>query len=363
MPSRLHREQIYDAAFDDGLFANLSSTLSEAYDARSCTVHWRHFDGSAQIMSHSGHFSDDQMLNYATNFTGSDLWTLEALRPSRANQVLNCDQLVSPSAYEKSAFYNDWIRAMGDDTFHCMGIVMRTRWGAGIIGLHRGRTQGSFSDKAVQALKEDIADLCRMLVIRGRLTTADAEAKHKDAILNTIGEALIAVGAEGQLVSANRAAETLLERQDCLTVRRGKLVSFDAAADRELRRAIGLVASQCQANAVPIPCRGGGTYELSIVPFRNGHDPQQVLITIRDGRVKDGTLLRRLRALHGLTEAEAEVAVRIAEGESPAMIAEERQVSVDTVRAQLKSVFRKLGCTRQSELVASVKSLPQVFPG
>ena len=67
-----------------------------------------------------------------------------------------------------------------------------------------------------------------------------------------------------------------------------------------------------------------------------------------------------LRSLYGLTRAEAEIAVRIADGVGPAGIAGERGVSVATVRAQVKALAAKLGCARQSEIAALVRALPVV---
>lgn len=59
----------------------------------------------------------------------------------------------------------------------------------------------------------------------------------------------------------------------------------------------------------------------------------------------------RLERLFSLTRTEAEVTVRLAQGESPEAIASARGVSVETVRGQLRSVFSKTGTHRQGELV------------
>ena len=53
-----------------------------------------------------------------------------------------------------------------------------------------------------------------------------------------------------------------------------------------------------------------------------------------------------------LTPAEVKIALGIADGKTLATVAEERGVSVSTVRTQLKSVFVKTGTHRQAELVA-----------
>lgn len=68
----------------------------------------------------------------------------------------------------------------------------------------------------------------------------------------------------------------------------------------------------------------------------------------------------RLQRLFGLTPAEAEMTELLANGESLESIAEVRDVSVDTVRSQLRTVFKKTGMPRQGELVCVVGSLAVV---
>jgi DNA-binding CsgD family transcriptional regulator len=54
----------------------------------------------------------------------------------------------------------------------------------------------------------------------------------------------------------------------------------------------------------------------------------------------------RLQRLFGLTPAEAEMTARLANGESLEAIAEARNVCVNTVRTQLRTVFKKTGTHR-----------------
>jgi len=65
----------------------------------------------------------------------------------------------------------------------------------------------------------------------------------------------------------------------------------------------------------------------------------------------------RLHRLFGLTQAEAQITVQLANGASLENIAEARGVSVDTVRAQVRSVFKKTGIHRQGELICAVGRL------
>lgn len=59
-------------------------------------------------------------------------------------------------------------------------------------------------------------------------------------------------------------------------------------------------------------------------------------------------------AFADLTDAERDVALRVAEGQSNAAIAEARGTHVRTVANQLASLFRKLGVASRAELRAAV---------
>jgi DNA-binding CsgD family transcriptional regulator len=65
----------------------------------------------------------------------------------------------------------------------------------------------------------------------------------------------------------------------------------------------------------------------------------------------------RLRRGFGLSQAEAEVAAALAQGHHLDEIAASRHASLETVRAQLKSVFAKLEVSTQAQLVSRVASL------
>lgn len=65
----------------------------------------------------------------------------------------------------------------------------------------------------------------------------------------------------------------------------------------------------------------------------------------------------RLEHLYGLTRAEAELTVLLAKGESLEAIAAARAVKLDTVRTQLRTVYKKTGTHRQGELVCLAGAL------
>jgi DNA-binding CsgD family transcriptional regulator len=66
---------------------------------------------------------------------------------------------------------------------------------------------------------------------------------------------------------------------------------------------------------------------------------------------------RQLRNLYNLSATEVEVSELLANGQSPLQIAEERQVSINTIRTQLRQIFAKTDCSNLTDLVRLLAKL------
>lgn len=76
------------------------------------------------------------------------------------------------------------------------------------------------------------------------------------------------------------------------------------------------------------------------------------LVIVRGHALDRVRLLGELRRSYDLSAAEADVALRLAGAENREEIAAARHVSLETVRAQIKALFAKMGVNREAELVA-----------
>ncbi len=96
---------------------------------------------------------------------------------------------------------------------------------------------------------------------------------------------------------------------------------------------------------------------LSHQPHRLAFEPRALVVVrnARQGRRQIPPVV--LSSAFGLTRAEIEVALSFTEGNSLDDIARQRDRSLETVRVQMRSIFRKLGVRRQSELVSLLNQL------
>ena len=178
MGKELAVDQIYDAAFDDESLQELAVDLGSELGARSSLIHWIHSDGSTDVLAHSGYFNDEQLGLYAQQFAARDPWVAAVAGFPFSNQVHDLESLVPTAAFTASDFYNDYIRAIGDDTGRCLGVRLQSRHGSGFIALQRGLRQSRFDTGNVAKLQQYSGHLLRMLAIRGKLLAAQRRSSE-----------------------------------------------------------------------------------------------------------------------------------------------------------------------------------------
>ena len=364
MLERIPVEEIYDASTDDECFDQLSVRLAQMLGARSGVVHWRRADDPAaeHEVSYSGYFSTDDMAEYDRHFTGQDLWSNAVQSCGRVNVAFDCEELVPSETYENSPLYNDWIRRMGDDSFFAVGAALRRGPIVAEMGFHRGKSQGRFNPRSIDLLNEYVGHITRCLTIREQLKTAKAHEEAASAGLDAIGYGVFTLSAAGHLLHHNLAAERLLESGDPFKLLGGKLCATGPADPGSLTDAVEAAASSQGARpvALKIHREDRAAFEVSVLSAATPTG-RHVMVLVRDPAHRDSSLVDRLRTLFGLTLAEAEIAVRLADGCSAKTLSDERRTGLETVRSQIKAAAAKLGCQRQAEIVAVVRNLPPLM--
>lgn len=268
--------------------------------------------------------------------------------------VLDQD-FVSAEARKSSPIYAEMFEPFGV-AFNCQAVLMRRGDALVRASVSRASAQGPFDAESVRAFTALLPGLQALV----RLHTALAGEKLATvmATLEASAAAALVVDGAGRIIGVSRSAEVLLAR-GLLRVRNGRPV-LDAAADDDAFAARLAEAIECSrigvaCDAVPmrvrVSCAEALTLECFAMPAEGdafGLGPAALVIA----RCAPASVSAMLSSL---TEAEAQIAARLADGESVATIAEARGVSRETVRSQMKSIFAKLHVGRQAELVSLLK--------
>ena len=95
-----------------------------------------------------------------------------------------------------------------------------------------------------------------------------------------------------------------------------------------------------------------------LIPSEFDYEGAKVAVFISDPDLKHPISVDSLVSVYGLTRSEAQVAISLVNGHKIEEIAKSSNHSAHTIRSQLKSVFRKVGVSRQSDLVKMLLTGP-----
>ena len=187
------------------------------------------------------------------------------------------------------------------------------------------------------------------------------QVKKRDlySILSAINESIAVVDGEMNVVFHNRGARHTFSSSPCVTLQ-GRRLAIGCPVDREaVRAAVTAAIGQGRVTALKMHDQRGATSAFCrVLPLPVGDEiPQErlALIVCRSADVAPEQI-RAVCELYGLSQAECRVAEMLAGGAKPQAIASAIGCIIHTVRAPLKQIFYKTNTTRQSELIALVRT-------
>jgi PAS domain-containing protein len=209
----------------------------------------------------------------------------------------------------------------------------------------RPDSRGPFGEEERALLRLLMPHLHRALHIHRRLVGAGVMQRALGDALDRLPTGVILVRRDATILMANKSAEQILAMRDGLTSTKPGLM---ASVSNENRQLHSLVAAAAQTSGGHSDA-SGGTLKISRPSFRRPlsvlvtpiHSPlagdfgdvthiAALFVTDPDRRIADDA--PALRAIWGLTPAEAAIATAVANGSKLREIAECRSTQVSTVR-------------------------------
>jgi len=203
----------------------------------------------------------------------------------------------------------------------------------------------------------------RAMMLQGRLNALEQTLIQSSNMLDLIDFGVILYGRQAEPAFVNAAAQRIIDQQDGVCLSAKKLRFLDHNANQVFQ---GLVSALYHQNlpmhaksggAFSIPrASGGKAYSAMVVPMQGpkdmGEGSATAAIFLFDPTASRTSAMELFVASYGLSRSEAELAQRLALGDSLEEAAERRGVSRNTAKSQLRSVFAKTDTQRQSELVS-----------
>lgn len=195
--------------------------------------------------------------------------------------------------------------------------------------------------------------LLRAARMAGKFQQLELQVAHRDLLLERHPAPVWLLDAEGRMLFCNRQGELRLGQPGfALQGRQGRIQAkaLDARLQALIRQAAGRDGKR-RAGWLTLP--GGSPTHLLVTPVPDasalaGQRPGPLVLL---ALLEEQTRTQLLAELFQLTPAETRLADWLVKGLTPEGCAERLGVSINTVRTQLRALFRKTETERQTELV------------
>jgi len=262
-------------------------------------------------------------------------------------------------------FYREFMEPQGLAPSWPICNLIHTEKGQPLSGMTIYQREGARPiDEDDMALLDALAPhLVRAYTIHCQLARVRQERKALTEVIDRLPLGVIFFDAEKRAILRNRSVDEILALDDGFRLERDRPVLDNPRENRALQACLGAaVKAQAQpgdsAGDVLSVTRPSGKrpFPVMVGPLLAAHpdssiDEARAILFIADPEGGHVSTSEVLETLYQLTPAEAELVRLIAEGNSLEEVAEQRGVTMNTVRSQLKQVFSKTDTSRQGELV------------
>lgn len=366
-------ETIYNAPVSDNWQA-----VIEVLSASLGGIHTQFFGydilAQRQIALQCERYDPAMIEVYAAHYYDKNAW-LPGIARSQIGKANYSESYCSTEDLVKTEFFNDWIRPQ-EEIGGGGGIVLFNDGGRIVLlgGNIRFRDRDRTERRWIELLDMLAPHLRRAFQSWRALAEAQLVAQGYQEALERTGYAVFLLSSDGRVLHGNTSAERLSATGDLFhfDAFRG-LRTFDPRANEIIEGALaalraGLVGRVpdvfpiCDKEhrkphmAMILPFPSGGEPPVRVSSLL-GKAPAVAILVVKDPLGRSHTDAHLLSLLFGLTPAEAALASALAAGLSLKAYAEQRSLSIHTVRNQLQAVFSKTATSRQSELVRLLERL------
>ena len=359
---------IYQAALDPERWPLVLKGLTSALGSTHASLFIHDFDSqfvqadATGTMFRTVGFEDWAVARYAEHFSARNVWIANETRLGSGN-VVTSSMLYPDDELSRTDFYGDWLQPQ--NLFYSLGgIVDRRGAQASKLSVLRSRSQGAFEDSEVQFLQRLYPHVRRACELNQRIGLAEADGALGRLAQRVAPLCLFALSATGELLHANAQGEAWLRDSGILSIWQRRLVAVQSQHESALREALRRTTQDgapVHINLGDLTNPGRCLTLMRMPPgerFAKFGTRAELLGLLGDSVLRPLASNDQLAELFGLSPAEARLARALAEGESLDTLSQSRQVSRNTLRAQLQSALGKTGTDSQRALIRLVLAVP-----
>lgn len=301
----------------------------------------------------------EELALYVAHFHARDPFAAMA-RAYLPGQALMSRRIIEAQDLERTEYWNDFAARHGRG-FHLIGAgIGMVGDDLAMMGVLRPKEAADFTEAERLGLEALLPHLRNALGLWRRLRLAGSDTSQAKLMRDLLGACLICDG-EGALSLVSPAAEALAA-QAAIRLAEGRLTFDEPALQAGMMALLGRTAAGGPGGTRMVAQHAPGGSIIAHVSRLPRHDapdappPHPVLVELRVVRPQAPSV-GSLRAMFGLSRAEAEVALLLAQGMEVETVAVRRGTSFTTVRTQIRAVLLKTGTAGLRELTALLLSM------
>lgn len=280
------------------------------------------------------------------------------------SEFLSDAELFPNQEHEGMPFYEEYLARHGMK-WACGAPILTLSGNIMFLAIERSPGQGQFQPNELYHLRCLIEPIQRAATLAGLV--ASAEHRGILAAFNAVGIPAFLIDGAGTIRASNAVGDKLAKEGGIIS--RGRFTassSTDQKTIDELLRSVCTMSFSTNAKQLRAVVNRQDNFPIVLhgirIPaqFPGLFSGVRAVVLAIDPGARLQPTWDSLASVFGFTHAEARVAQQLAAGKSAAMIAAEFNISVPTVRSQIRAIFDKANVHRQIELVALVRSLVDV---
>jgi DNA-binding CsgD family transcriptional regulator len=359
-------DRIYAAAVDAERWQDFLAGLSEAFGGAAAGLALELVDSVHPARYHRVNLSGELDLVYQRHFLRGLPWG-DSDAAVCSDHFARMGEVCSEEEVANSDLYREWMQPQGlaPEAPVRHDIAVEAGRPVAAIALYRRVGGRAFSDDDLRGADQLVPHLARAFRCYRRFGGARHERQALAEVMNRLPVGVMLLDRDRRPVVSNRSANRIIALDDGLSLTDG---SFRAANRRDhavlcglLDEAIAKTGNGTSCDRVMTAARPSGrrAFPIIVAPLLEGEPgaaAEDAVASILIGDPDEGQSITPeiFRSGYDLTPAEAELVKLLADGYSLEDAAQQRGVTLNTVRTQLKRVFAKTDTNRQGDLIRLV---------
>lgn len=361
-------ELCYESALEPTRWSEFLRTLSAAYGHLPATMGFTRPGDPLAGTVHLVGLDERYAARFGEHFLGGLPWSTRFAHDSGKDFGVLGRYFDPNLDLSASGFYQSWMKPQGLAPVWPIGASLRLD-GLGVVGwisIYKPEGGAPFSDDDVAFGNEIFPHVQRAMLVHSRLLSARRERMALAEVMDRLPTGVVLLDPRRQPVSTNRAADLILAMADGVAMGASGPYATDPRENHALQKLLSSSLApdpgkEIEAGGFIAVTRPSGrrAYAVMVTPLLAAPPDSTsgdavVSLWIADpesGRVSATEVLENL---YQLTTAEAELVQLLSQGFSVEEAAQQRGVTVNTTRSQLKQVFSKTDTRRQGELMRLV---------